>query len=274
MENLNIKRFGSYFKADLNSTYSKFGISFLTLASMPIFSYLFYALFQVLQGNHWAGMSYKARLVLFVINLICICVTLPAKAYGHVTEKRAGSSFILLPVSTLEKFLSMFLVCFIVVPVCFIAGYALADLLVCLIDPSCGTPLADFSEFAMSVQRKFAFVWIGDSSYKNSTVTTPVYYFYNIIQLVLYFLLGAICFKKSKVTKTILALILLSFAGSIIFSVILFGGTSFSSNEFIHLMEKFPWALKHLYVVDAIKDTILSMAVCAAIYFRLKTIKY
>ena len=71
-----------------------------------------------------------SRLVIIVASVTFAMMLAPSKVYGNANLSREGVGFAMLPASSLEKFISMFLYCAIVTPVVvFFGGYLIDTLL-------------------------------------------------------------------------------------------------------------------------------------------------
>ena len=274
MENFNAKRFGAYLVSDIKYVWSRCWISLAVVSSMPLIQYFFNGLFRILFGESWSGQGYPVRMVIFAILLVTVCLVFPAKAYGHVTDRRSGSDFVLIPVSTLEKTLSMLINACILIPAVFLCGYGLMDYIICLCDSSCGAPVFDFSVIRSLVDRVSAPDALRDSLI---ALLNPAIYIDDVIQLILIFLLGAVCFKRGKVSKTILSYIVVSMVISMIFTPIMMsmiGSLSVTPDNVDLVLEKFKFIITHPALVDTISDTVTNLALSVAIFFRVKKIKF
>ena len=213
----NINRFGKYLKYDLVSCWRENRTFLLTLALIPVIIYfttVFYGL--MTKGlsvfiNMAARPVLPARISAFSIVAVIFVIFFPARSYGFITEKAKGSAWVELPASRFEKFLSMMLICLVIMPLAFFCTYLLSDAVVCLADSKCGTPI--FSS------------WMGwgEMLKTESPVTLGGNGLWIIVATVLsfmsIFLLGALLFKKKKVLGTILALFILSIVSSLFGSI-------------------------------------------------------
>ena len=152
--------------------------SFCLMSCSGVITYLFVIGLRWLADWNELSLNGDARAFIFGVMMATLCIVTPSRCYGSVTELRAGRFFLLLPASVWEKSLSMILICAVVIPVAACAVYFGLDELLCLIDPSCGTPLLKL---------------MGEEIWGITSV----------IPYSLAFLLGAIFFKKSKMAKTI-----------------------------------------------------------------------
>lgn len=268
-ETFNYSRFVRFFRYDFRNVVAQYGLTFLILACAPLWVEILYGAYHTIldMAHQWSGPSIDYRIGgLAAIGIVFFC-GFPAKAYGFVTEKRAGSKYLLIPASTTEKFVSMMVNCLIVLPVAFLLIYGLSDLLVSLIDPTVGKSLVgSFTERrSMGV-----YVWDGDvlsgaSVAWRVTLGAVFSYFGSILA----FLLGALCFKRRKVANTFLILIGIS--------VLL----SFAAIEVVNNidMDTFDGYAPEVVVNCALNlglslSALFAFALGAATFLRLKTMKH
>ena len=260
-------RFGKYLGYDLRNLWSRFGINLLVLGLFPLIYYIFWLLFSTFAPtNDMSAPSLTFRAIAFWIPLIALLVACPAKVYGSLTERHSGSEWLLVPASRLEKFLSMMLVCLVVVPISYLLIYTLSDGLICLLDPACGEPLLRFdlntyliegSDGVVSlVGRGFWLLWS------------------SMVQTILIFLLGALCFRKGKVAKTVLVLMGLGILTSLLGTVLV--GMRFADPE--EILQRMQWCLENPdFLVNLflnLRLLIVGGGLALAIWFRLKSLKH
>jgi hypothetical protein len=228
MENkFNLNRFGKYFLYDLKSRWSNLGLFLLIFALFPFILYLIHMIFatiagggltELLYGGSINGPSLPARFVTFTIVTCIFMIMFPARAYGFITEKKAGSDWLMLPASRSEKFLSMMIISLIVIPVVYLVLYFLSDWVICLLDKSCGDAMAMTNVNGLDEDSPIHLVGNG----------IPLL-LAGLAETVAVFLLGSLLFKKWKTGYTIIALFAINTALSIIFSVII---TQFDMHSF------------------------------------------
>ena len=284
---LNMNRLGRYLVTDVKNAIARYGISLLVIATVSLTGYLLVGFFTMIVGAGWQSMPVAGRLFMMVMSFIVLTISAPAKIYGFITDKKEGSSFLMVPASSLEKTISMILVCCVILPFAFFAVYLSLDQIICLIDSKCGDSLI----MAINNGQNFLFDTFQRLSRESnnvipdySSLTTPWMYFDDIAQGFLLFLLGALIFKSSKPAKTVGCLILLSIALSMITTPIVMHGAierfkeAASSNMTPEeIFESFPfisWSMKHAVLVDFISDTIVNIGLAIAIYFRVRKIKH
>lgn len=288
----NFGRFGKYFASDLRTCAANYGLSLLTISLiLPVVTYFIISAFNLILKSTWTGPDMGMRFFIFFIALACLVITMPVKCYGKITEKQYGSFWITLPASRLEKFISMFLMTCVIVPVIGISAYLGADVIICAFDHTCGDSLV---AGAMELIRKMSEmgemtlnfvdenITIKDAAIVNSLmdqINSPLLYVDEIFGITLPFLLGAIFFKNGKTVKTILVL----FAISTAFSIAITPMMNQWATEIIKGMNEDPTQLltmfdngffKHLVLIDTISDTVINLALMAGIWFRIKTLKH
>ena len=255
-------RFFKYFKYDLVNAKSNFGLSALILGFLPLMVFIIGNLFSLIFTGKWAqpagtAFSGMAMGVTFIISAMILGV----KLYGSLTDKKAGSNWIMIPASTFEKFLSMFLIVFVIAPVCLAAMLLISDMIL-KIFPGYTSITSYFNKFA------------GTLAESGMKVNILAMIWHMWCQYAMAFLLGAIIFKKAKVAKTILWMFIISTVFSIVLTRII--GLTNLPEIFIKDMadvtvstvqSKVNWFLNICWIGWAV---ILG----GGIFWRLKTIKH
>ena len=270
----NFTRFGKYFVSDLRNTFNNTWLTVLLTSLSGLIAYLFCGTIHLLVDGSWASYGLIGRAISFFILLYILILVVPSKAYGFFTDKRSGGFYTLIPASSLEKFLTMFINTALLAPLAYVAIALAADSLLCLVDPKCGETLItamasgahDFNELCNITDEGL-----------NIQVFTSAELFWgvvmNVISWTLTFLLGALYFKKNKIGKTILVMILVSMATSMVLTPIM-----------IHLGEGlFDW-LDSMdnpeRILSTIKWTSYSVSILITLalgvwaYVRVKTVKH
>ena len=288
----NFRRFGKYFATDIRTCRANYGLSLLTISLIvPTVLYVVLTAFNLLLTSAWEGPDLGIRVFAFCVAMFCIIVTMPVKCYGRITEKQYGSFWLTLPASRLEKFISMFLMTCIIVPVTGIAIYLGMDALICAFDHTCGNSLVtgglelirkmgDLQELTMNLANEK--ITIEDAALAQEIVNqinSPLLYIDEIFGITLPFLLGAVFFKNGKTVKTLLVLFAFSTAFSIAITPVM---ESWASDVMTGLNDGtavirtlFDNGLfKNLALIDTISDTVFNLALMAGIWFRIKTLKH
>ena len=286
------RRFGKYFLSDLRTCSANFGLSLVTLSLITFgITYVLTIINNLIFEEVWAGPNNGLRMFIYAVNLMAVVILMPVKCYGKITEKQYGSFWLTLPASRLEKFISMFLLTCIIVPVTGIAIYLGVDALICAFDHTCGNNLiaggmelirnmGDMKELTMNFVDET--ITVEDAAIVQEIlkqISSPLLYVDEIFGITLPFLLGAVFFKNSKTVKTILVLFAISTAFSIAITPIMEAWAS----EIFEGMNEDPMFIlklfnnglfKNLVLIDTISDTIFNLAMMAGIWFRIKTLKH
>lgn len=284
----NFRRFGKYLVTDLKRCTAQYGLSMLAIVSIGLVSYICVGALGLLSEGEWLSSNTLARAVYLSIASVVLIMTMPSKCYGFVTDKRAGSDWLMLPASTTEKFLSMMLNTLIIIPSAFLICWFVIDWIIVLADPGLETTIiagarelfVSISEIAAESSEVDAIV----SGYllENGTFKTGILFSAvdDIMWMTLTFLLGAVFFKTNKAAKTILTWIAVSTALSFLVTPLVFavigpeminsinGGDAEVAIEFFN-----NWFSKAL-TLDNIIDITLLIGTATAIFFRIRTIKH
>lgn len=243
-------RFGKYLAHDLFTVRSKYGLSFLLLAFLPVILLLI----GVLMKLTWHSIDLQNLNAVTIIDIayVVLFFSFPVKVYGDITAPKTGSDWVLLPASTLEKFLSMMVIELVIVPVVF-------------------SVLLFGGEALMSLVTGREPAWISMEPINNGLLFWWGVWCWNILVLTL----GAILFKKSKVAKTILCSFAIGLVALFIFCGIA-GSFSWDSESVQLWIERFDGdnAETAIKWFVGVLTAILYGALLSGIYFRLKKIKF
>ena len=225
----------------------------------------------IIKGT-WGGPTIYFRAAVLIICIAVLLITMPSKLYGHLTEKRAGSTWLMIPASIFEKYLSMVIICAVITTALFLCIHIGTDALLCALDKTCGNNLLSLGKEIFGYRTEIP----TEVMSAIGGLLNPLVYIDDIIGSVLIFLLGAICFKNAKVVKTILFLMVISLAFSIIASPFI---TSYmealANNPTVTIDEFFSGGFfGNLTLIDTLNDVAVIVICMAGIFFRLKTIKH
>ena len=196
-----------------------FGTSIIVFSCMPVVFWIFNLLF------------HTTTLPVVRFSFICIMVAIammivPSKVYGNANLSREGVGFAMLPASSLEKFLSMFIHCAILTPIIVFCWAHVVDLLLSLF------PFGGFEErihiytindFVHMMDNSEGVVQAGGTElsvadvFPIGVVRTSIYT--SIIQWAAIFMLGNMLFKKHKAGKTLVCYMGISYVFSTIFGL-------------------------------------------------------
>lgn len=282
----NSKRFGKYLAADLRRCGANFGVSFIALTLAGVLAYLIVGTVSMATGSGWYSSVALFRAIYIGIAAIILISIMPAKCYGFITDRRAGANWLMVPASTTEKFISMLINTLIIIPIAFLAGVLLLDWLVVVLDPNLDTTIIGgmkelcwlFAEMASTESETNALL-IENIASGNIFLTSID----DIATWILIYLLGALCFKKNKVVKTMFAWIGVCIILSIFLSPLMLslsGGIDMEAINAVsngdieaasQIAENF---INKAVIFDVILDTILMVGAAVGIFFRIKTLKH
>ncbi len=271
-DTFNFSRFGKYFVSDFRNTFNKVWLSVLLYSLAGLFAYLFCGVLRLFIEGSWASYGLVGRVITFLAVLYIMIMVLPSKAYGYFTDKRQGEFFSMIPVSPLEKAITMILNTAVIAPVVYLVIALCADALLCLVDPQCGeTLVSQISRFCFTLNCSFNQNCVEDGDLALSAGLFFAGVVVNILSWVLSFLLGALYFKKNKIGMTILALILVSMVSSMAFTPLMlhFGeGVLNMMNDavFHELLNGVMWGSLAL-------STVIVIAMMFWVYLRVRNVK-
>jgi hypothetical protein len=283
----NLRRFGRYFVSDIRGCIASYGLTLVLISMMGLITDLIFGSISFALDGDWIGADRGMRSMAFILSICILIINFPVKCYGKITDKKAGSSWLMVPVSTFEKFLSMIIITTVIVPVAVIGVYLLVDMLVCAADATCGKPLAEaisglfhlLPNIGMTMELDMSnYPYIEEFA---KQMSSPWLYIDDFIMVCLTFLLGAIFFKSGKSAKTFLAVIVCS-------TFTTMAVTPFMSKMFISLIEQaqavespenlnalFSTGIfRHAALIDTINDTLVNLVLLTGIFFRIKTLKH
>jgi hypothetical protein len=268
----NFSRFGKYLVYDLKNAWSSYGVAIITLASIPLIIFVAHILFDNLWSDQWTAPSLSTRMVLFGLSSIVMAITVPSKLYGNLTSKKEGTAYLMVPSSTLEKFVSMLIVCLIALPVAYFGVYFIEDWLLSVFDPSMtGTVFSTVHEGLLGPGASNVAMGADEWSISMMGKGIPAMYMSIAVTLMI-FLLGALCFKKWKIVGTIAVLFALSVLLTLILATMVNNGFDGSAIE-EYLMANIDRIDKIFNLWSIIINTIVVVGLGTGIFFRLKSLK-
>ena len=260
-----IKRFGKYFLYDLRNAKNNYGLSLLIIGTLSISSFVIYELFSLIFTQSFTEVPVAMKYMVFFISITVVLLGAGTKIYGNLTEKRAGSNFLMLPASTFEKWLSMGLILSIILPVILLALQLGSDALASFIFPN---------TYGDRLLELIAMQELKDNLIENGIrINWTGILLLEWSEYVLTFALGAICFKKSKIAKTILCI----FGLSMIFSTIGMIFIGHSGTLYFNWFDQFDSPAKAVSALNwLINITFFVMVggLLGGIYYRLRTLKH
>lgn len=283
----NLRRFGKYFSSDLKNCLANYWLSMLLISLMGLIIYSGTVIMGLVFTGEWGGPEQSFRVFTFVVSMFVLMTTMPVKCYGMITDKKAGTQWLMVPVSAFEKTLSMVITTIMIAPLLCGGIYLVTDLLLCSLDSTCGTAILSSISELMKNFVNIAFASEGDIHNFPAIadlvrqVINPWLYVDDIVGIALIFLLGAILFKTGKTAKTILAYLAVSMALGMVLTPV----TGIYFKEIVTninlsdspeaLNELFSMGIfRHAALFDTLNDTLVNIALLACIYFRIKTLKH
>ena len=194
-----------------------FGSTLIVLCCMTAILWIFTLLF----GKSADGAS---RFAIIVASAALAMMLVPSKVYGKANLSREGVDFAMMPTSSLEKFVSMFIYCAIVTPiVVFFGGYLIDAFLSVFPFGGFEKPIRLYSlnEIIRMANDTEGVVNVGDFElsleqvFPIGVMRTSLYV--GIIQWAAIFMLGNMLFKKHKAGKTIACYLGIGYLLSMIF---------------------------------------------------------
>lgn len=214
------QRFWTYFKYDLTQMWRNHSKAAILIGGASAIFYVTWLLFSLVFTQEWHTPVIEARVVVFALAFLALELY-QVRTYGHLTEKKAGSAYLMLPASKGEKFVSMLLITLVVVPLLFLAVYLVIDGFLSLVDPTYGNALVtSFSSAYVKLIQGLA--QIGEESPFSLTPSSMVIpSIASYICSFLYFLLCGICFKRNKLVGALAILFALSTVLSLVMGLVM-----------------------------------------------------
>ena len=277
-ETFSAGRFFRFFLFDNKQIWSRNTRAVVTFGGLGIILYVVTVLLGLIFTQEWHGPSLWARVFTLAFASL-VLVFYQTRTYGYLTEPKAGSAYLMLPASRLEKFISMMVITLIELPLAFFGIYLCVDGLLALIDPTVeGAIITNisniYSSFNQFVSSNAEAVDLGIGAAGLTFqfwVDTCIY--------LLYFLLCGICFKKHKIASGLAILIGLSLLVTILFGVSIHAGLFNGITRMLQGLSDAPvekttslinWIVNSGFVLNGL--TVIGLA--TGIYFRIKTLKH
>lgn len=265
-----IKRFGKYFLYDLNNARGSFAVSALTIGLLPLILLVFNVIFGLVFAGEVSELQKSMKVTLLAIVFILAILSAPVKLYGSLTERRAGSDWLMLPASSFEKFLSMAIMLCIVLPVVLFGLFAVCDLLLSWIVPVYGeSTVRTIFGGAASV--------LASMEADNISLLTPsgsvASIFMGWCASVLPFGLGAICFKKGKAARTILCILGVQILFTLLMVPLVKNGNWQNLDSFFENLTAGKAEFWVNFFLNAFYLVVVG-GLLAGLFFRIKTLKH
>lgn len=259
------QRFGMLLKKDFRSTIKQYGTSILVFILLPI---LMMAISLALHRPHNWGPELRVMLMgFFLAGVMSIA---PSKIFHNVNRGNAGIYFATLPASKLEKYMSMMIICLIIVPILYLVGAVAVDMLLSLF------PRYGFDCWLWESNP----IWEGllastseakELGLQHWNMGTMVHFaVISYISTALFFMLTNTYYKKNKWVMSILTLIALNFIVTLIEIPFMGDVSSFVQNIFRNDITK----IDVLSIWMQIIGWVFNIGIAVWLYFRLKKITY
>ena len=270
-ETFNSSRFWTSFKYDLKQMWRNHSKAAILIGGASAIFYVIWLLCSLVFAQRWTTPPIEARVVVLIL-AFAILELYQVRTYGYLTEKKAGSAWLMIPASKTEKYVSMLLVTLIVIPLLFFVVYFLIDGFLALVDPTYGKALLTG---AMGTYTKLIEGLSAISNASPISISTPGLYFYSLVGFFcnfLYFLLCGICFKKNKLVAAIAILFGLSLVFSLLTGLFLprYFNTLSDSLDETQLAE---WVV-NMMNFSVVMTCILTVGLAWGVWRRIKTIQH
>ena len=206
---------------------------------------------------------------------ILAIVLSPFIVYKDMNDRKKGYIYAMIPASTLEKLLSMIVLCIVIVPILTYAVLTATDLLLWLL-----SKVGIGAFLHMEFYNPFTTVKFMDDEYQQPYIYPVFDSIIYLVNLIVYSIMFNTIFRKNKVLKTILFNITMTFA-TVIFVAFIANITTpeFWEDTFKGLIE---WLDGKTdvelfgYVMTTVRclTILMSMAFLSITYFRIKKVNY
>jgi len=275
---LDFNRLGKVIRRDGMNYIPNFGWSLVILWAIPLVIWLISFAFAQYGGE----VTSRAGFLGFLSTIALIIA--PAKLYKDCNDSRKGIQYAMMPASTLEKFLSMFLYCVIVTPIVYIVGAVAIDTILalfpgknpygCFIFKSFFNPIAQSKELAESMGGYTEFYDEFASIF--STFSIVMSKILTVITTASIFMFGNMIFKKRKTSKMIGILVLIFIFLMIVFIkwTVNYEGKMFDAPNEEFKEEYFTNLVTTAIYAIWVLDAIISAIMLGLTYYKIKTQKY
>ena len=267
-EVFNGQRFWTYFKYDLTQMWRNHVKAAILIGLSGLIFYILGVAFNAVFDQVWQAPGFVGRVVVFLLALFALELY-QTRTYGYLTDPRKGASWLMIPASPFEKWLSMILMTLVVIPVAFLGTYVIIDGILALADPTYGKLLISAANTAVeNAQAKLA---EANNEY-STTWSLGVMVLPAVIGFIcnfLYFLLCGITFKKNKILWAFIIL----FGASIVFSTVLTAFGLQTDYEIDDLAEA-EVLIRSAVQWSSVFSALLAACLAGGIYYRIKTLKH
>ena len=199
-------RFGKLFVSDLKNAYAQFGNTLLILVIAAHVSWITGLVFHF--GDALNECYPTARCIVACTVCTLAVYMAPSRIYKNVNIPGKGNYFAMLPASLPEKFVSMLIMCIVVVPVIYMLSFFVLDVLLTAL------PFGPYKEFIWKTELDVIIDRVTDFA-----AVTPRMLVQSLLSAVggaSLFVMTNTIFKTHKFSKTIMWIIIISFALSLV----------------------------------------------------------
>lgn len=266
----NINRFWNLIQMDAKRFITNYGLSLLIICLSPTIIWLF----SLITG---LSIHFFGRILFYYFVLFIAMMMTPVKVYGDVNLKREGVAYAMLPVSALEKCLSMFIFCAIATPIIAYSGIYAIDTLLTVI------PWGGFDgfikyfgfDYLVNLYKQTGIEQIENINQAVGPLTLRLYYYIGIVSWVAMFMLGNLVFQKRKNAKTILCYLGIQYVLSMIMNVVIINNADSFTARFSDITADTALHYIHNFIIILlIISTIIALALIYFSYRKIRTQKY
>ena len=274
-ETFNFSRFWTYFKYDLKQMWRNHSKAAILIGGASALFYVLWVMCSLVFTQQWTSPVLIARVSVLML-AFAILEFYQVRTYGHLTEKKAGSSWLMIPASKGEKFVSMLLITILVIPILFFAVYFILDGILALVDPTYGEALftgaLDGYKGIIAALNEAGNESPIDLSLSSLAFPTVIGTFCNF----LYFLLCGICFKKNKLVSAIAILFGLSLGLSLITGLVIpwiAGSVNWQFMANVDEEQALQWLVGFMNVM-VVLECIVTVGLGWGVWRRIKTLQH
>ena len=272
-EVFSFKRFWTFFKYDLVQLCRRHAKAALLFAGSGLILYIAWIAGSLVFDHCWSAPSLGARVVVAILSAAALEFYY-AYLYGFVTDRRKGSSYLMIPASTTEKFVSLLVNTLVVIPVAFVAVQLGVDALLCLLDPTMEGTMA---EGGYSVVSTLLEQLADEEDLLIVKSSVPLFVLLSILSFVfnyLYFLLCGMCFRKSKIVGAIAIVMGVTFVLSLCSGLFIGPLTDWAQNFDFEDAYSAQVFARGLLRGMTILESLMVLGIGWGIFHRIKTLKH
>lgn len=267
-ETFNFKRFWTFFRYDLKQMWRRNAKPAIFIGGSGLILLILWSFFSLICFFTWTTPPLGARIACLFVAYTILGLYM-AKSYGFLTDRKKGSDYLMIPASTLEKFISLMIIVLIIIPFLFFAVYYIVDALICLAFPTSGMTL--FCATGEAIDGiSMANLNMHESMIPYHISIFGIFLFFSIsaIYSLLFYTLCGMVFKRFK----ILWGLLISFVTGTIMSSVL--SAVVGQLDYTNYIERGPNVLDNFFFGWEIIMVAAILAITAFIYTRLNKIQH